>query len=431
MKTLFLRKLFSKFNLSDFKKHCYISGKSGSGKSELMKSLFYRLQRKSQKKRKKSLVLLDPHWDLAKSVKNFHINTKHDRVIYVDPYLKTGYTPTINPFQILDKNEYTIEITSQYLVQVFQELIPDSIFSNQMEALLYPCISVLLSKGNCSLEDLQVFMNDELNYEFVEFWKKSANTTHSQFFTHEFYNPIYKKTKSSLAVKIQSLLNSSTFYNLITGESTVHFEQAIEEWKIIIFNLAKGKMGVEASEVFGRFLIAIIQSIAQKRVHQSWKRRKDTFLFIDEFQNYVSPSIELILKETRKFGLYLVLANQTLWDIRQSTILYNLLNNTEVKLIWRNGVETLSKLSKEIGIKLDKLQKMKKFRFYMKSGDKTPVLIKTVSALSSRLFKLKNDEITDLNTYQINKYYKQISEMDFQKTPISTFENTPKAKFKL
>lgn len=97
-------------------------------------------------------------------------------------------------------------------------------------------------------------------------------------------------------------------------------------------------------------IIAIIQSIAQSRVNQPQQFRKDCFLFIDECHNYISPSLDNILKEARKFGVYLILANQNIKDIQPSSLLDGLLNNTDVKLIGRNGNKNLITLSKEIGI---------------------------------------------------------------------------------
>ena len=119
--------------------------------------------------------------------------------------------------------------------------------------------------------------------------------------------------------------------------------------KVIIFNLSKGRMGIEASEDFGRFILVSIQCIAQRRAEiRQFNNRKSVFVFVDEFQNYITDSIETILKEARKYAVYLILANQTIEDVRSPEMLSNILNNTEVKLVGRNGIETLSKLSKEI-----------------------------------------------------------------------------------
>lgn len=80
-----LKKVFKKVRYSDMQKHSYIVGKSGSGKSEILKSLFYLLERKTAKKRSASLILMDPHGDLAKEVIRFQAFSKNDRLIYIQP----------------------------------------------------------------------------------------------------------------------------------------------------------------------------------------------------------------------------------------------------------------------------------------------------------------------------------------------------------
>lgn len=92
------------------------------------------------------MILLDPHGDLAREVKNFYFNSESDRVVYINPVRDKDYTPTINPFYLSKITEKQIDTRTQYLIGVFKELLPQSQLSTQMEALLYPCVSVLLRK---------------------------------------------------------------------------------------------------------------------------------------------------------------------------------------------------------------------------------------------------------------------------------------------
>ena len=87
-------------------------------------------------------------------------------------------------------------------------------------------------------------------------------------------------------------------------------ESALNNGKIIIFNLAKGRMGKKVSPVFGKLVIALIQGIVLKRQDIPEKYRKQSFLFVDEFQNYVTDSVEDILAESRKYALHLNLSHQ-------------------------------------------------------------------------------------------------------------------------
>ncbi len=414
-------------------RHCYINGKSGSGKSELLKTLFYGIQSSSQSNLSASLLLIDPHGDLAEEVKNFALNQQKERVIYIDPYLHGGKTPVINPLELpLDNNgkiindEETINGISEELVKVFQELLHDTSLSNQMRAIIMPCVATLLRKGNSSLIDLQTFMDDNLNKDLVNLGKQSPNPSHRNFFLTQFYNATYKRTKSSIFTKIQSLLNSHTFYNLVTGKSSINIEKAMNEGKVIIFNLSKGKMGIESSEAFGRFVIASIQTIVQKRAKVAINKRKPCFVFIDEFHNYITDSIQIILKESRKYRVPLVLANQTIEDIRSKQMLGNILNNTELKFVGRNGSETLKKMANEIGVSLKILQDMKKYYFYVKAGDRAAYQFKTDTSLKDFSMQLTKEQQQALDDFQLTHYYKEV----IQSKPFAANEQVIKEKEK-
>ena len=430
--------------LDDLHKHCYISGKSGSGKSELIKTMIYHLQLASQEKRDKSVVLLDPQGDLAENVRDFHLNIDHDRLIYIDPYIKNGLTPTLNPLHIEDRSEVNITRTSEELVNVLEEIMEDAELSNQMRAFVTPCIAVLLRKGDASLVDLQTFMDDNCNEHLVQLGQQSPHPSHRYFFRHQFTNSAYKRTKMSIYTRLQSLMNSQTFYNLVVGKSTINLSQAMDEGKIIIFNLSKGRMGIEASEAFGRFVIATLQCIAQRRAEiRNPQDRKTTYVFIDEFQNYLSDSIQTILQEARKYAISLILANQTMEDIQNPVVLSNILNNTEVKIVGRNGTETLSKLAKELLVDVEVLQNMKRYRFYVKSGDAMAFEFASSAQLKQTQYRLTKAQINELTDYliQISGQYKAIdlttSDLSYQDDVISlpnankSPSSSPKAKFDL
>ncbi len=364
-----------------FERHCYITGMTGSGKSELLKVLIYGLAFKYKPfktnklpilklnpksiKSDKSIVVIDPHGDLAEQIIKWQEFAtlpmrEPDFVVYIDPFLDKELVPVINPFDIKDKSDENIDILSQELTRVFQELIKDSKLSLQMETLLQPCIATLLRRENSSLRDLQRFMNDDLNKDLVEEGLKSPNPAHRDFFKYAFYNRTYTPTKQSIFTKIQSLLNSQIFHNLVIGKSTIDLEKLINRKKILIFNLSKGKLGTDTSEAFGRLIIALLNSIALKRAYMPEEKRVRTFLFIDEFQNYISKSIETTLTENRKYKLYMILSQQLLGQGMNTQMKNIILSNTFIKFIGMNALNTLKALSSETGIPLEQLQKLNK-----------------------------------------------------------------------
>lgn len=353
-------------DIDDLYRHCYINGKSGSGKSELLKLFFYYLQRDTDH----SLILIDPHGDLAKEILAFRFASP-EQVIYIDPYLHPDRFPVFNPLDIPQRDEYSIGIYTQEIVKVFDELLSGVTLSNQMQALLTPCVATLLKREGSTLYDLQRFMMDGSNQDLVALGKQSTNPSHRLFFEREFHNKLYVKTKLSIYTKVLSLLNTQTFFNLTIGKSTVNLEKEIEGGKVIIFNLSKGKMGPEASEAFGRFVISALQGFAQRRALIDKEDRKTTFLFIDEFHNYVTSSIEQILEETRKFALHLVFANQFIDQIRSPRLKQSILTNTDVKILGRNDSTHMEAFADTFLVPLEQLLRLKEFEFYVKARDRT------------------------------------------------------------
>lgn len=386
----------------DFERHAYITGMTGSGKSELMKFIVYHLLYKripffsflnhsiiERVKPNKSVFVIDPHGDLAHQIYRWYetqyILRKAQRqpikVVYFDPFLCKDKKPVLNPFDLKDKSEDTIDLVSQEIARVFKELIKDSRLSLQMETLLIPCIATLLRRKNSTLRDLQRFMNDNLNKDLVEEGMKSPNPAHREFFRNAFYSRHYIPTKQSIYTKIQSLLNSKTFHDITIGRSTIDLEELMNTDSLVIFNLSKGKLGTDTSEALGRMIIALLTSFAFKRANIPESKRQRTFLFVDEFHNYIGDSLEVILTESRKYKLFLVLAQQFLGQGMSTQLKNAILSNTYLKFIGMNALNTLKALSSETGIELEELQKLKQGEFFVKKGTEKQFKIKVPSYL--------------------------------------------------
>lgn len=400
-----------KLPINELKRHSFLVARSGSGKSEILKSLFYQLQKYSRQDNSCSLILIDPHSDLAKEVYEFYFNgVDKNRCIYIDPYYDPENTPVINPLDIPVRDEQNIDIMSQEISRAFQELLGQSSLSLQMETILIPCLATLLRKGNSNLKELQRFMDDDHNKDLIELGMQSPHPSHREFFKSAFKNSAtYRTSKQSIYTKIQSLLNSQTFYNLTQGKSTFDLEKAMNEGKVIIFNLAQAAMGTDTSIAYGKLIVSLIQGMTLKRLSQEKHLRKPTFMFIDECQNYLSPSIEKILAESRKYGLFVVLANQNLAQIDDKKLKETILSNTNVKLAGANSPTTLKAMAQEIGVTLEALQAMKEYHFYAKVGATAPFMLKSPSFLFKHKskFTLNEEEKQGLKAYQLSRYYQK------------------------
>jgi len=383
-------------------KHTYIISGTGTGKSELIKGLIYsvlRTQTNKRKEKRENFILIEPHSDLSTQVFNLCTNFKSDTVL-LDPFLNNELTPVINPFDFegteTEREQYTEE-----LLAVFKEILGAE-FTQNGEALLMPCLATLLKIPNTSLYDLQTFMNDEENEELVNRGKITKNFAHKNFFETNFYSSNLNSTKKAVFLKLQTLLNNKTFSNLTTGKTTFDIEKIMNNGTNLIVKLNKQKMR-GTLEPFGRFIISKIQSVALKRANIQESKRPKTHLFIDEFQNFVTPTIEEILTESRKYKLFLTMAHQVLKQIEESKLKDIILSNTNIKIVGRNGTETIAKLSKELNIKVEEFSNLKVGQFYGKIGH-SPAFKFSYKLVDPYFFKF-SDHTKKALIEQEKKYY--------------------------
>src|SRR5260221_341108 len=117
---------------------------------------------------------------------------------------------------------------------------------------------------------------------------------------------------SPITNKIGRFLFSPMAKSILEQEhSSINFDQIMDEGKILICNLSKGKLGEDTSEMFGGLILAKVQLAALRRAWVDSSSRRDFYLYVDEFQNFASPAFAQILSEARKYHLNTILAHQT------------------------------------------------------------------------------------------------------------------------
>lgn len=391
--------------ISDLQRHLLITGKTGSGKSEFLKHLFYQLQHNSHQKQNSSMVLLDPHGDISEQLFTLRLNIQNpSRLWYIDAQLDSEKIPCLNPFWSKVKNTALVDILSQQWAKAFSELIPEAGMSLQMEAILKPCLAVMFQRGECGLFDLQIFMDDTQNEQWVELGRKSSHPVYRMFFEQAFLNKKYAPTKLAIYTRLQMLLNNYTFYNLMNGECTVDFKKGMQLGKVMLLNLSKGRLGEDCSKALGRFVSATLLSLALQRANVSERSRKHCYLFVDEFHNLASSSMETVFSEARKYHLHLIVGTQSIGQL--SVSLKNMvLNNTAVKLVGINGLPALKSQASDIGVPFGELQRLEPYHFFLKNDHHPALKIKSPD------FMLKNPkryfgtdkEIDFLKQYMIEK----------------------------
>lgn len=385
----------------ELKRHVLLTGNSGAGKSTFLKELIKTCADNDQS----SVIVIDPAGNMAREIaKNKEIPS--DRLVYIDPMLKGDMLPVFNPLDLKDTSDTSIHLACEEIVATFQEILRGSggnELTNNMHALLYPCVSTLMRLGGQTFFDLQRFLqNDE---ELIAAGCGSPNQAVAKFFEKAFLEKKFETTKLSLYTKLQSLLNSPIFAQMTARpKSTIALEDIMKEDKILVVNLAKGAIGAETSEALGRFLIASIKGHIQKRCLVE-EEPHPVFLIVDEVQNYVSPSVIEILRENRKYGLHLIASTQFISDM-DPKVQAAFLSVTNVKITGKNAVQTLNVMARETGAKMEDLQNLKLGTFSFKIDTAQPL---TVSVTKPNERVMNDTQWQEFTKEQIKLYYSPIT----------------------
>ena len=396
--------------------HVGLFAPSGTGKTVLMESIFFRMTKKYTKY---SFVLIDPHGDIASNVKGH----KHleDRLIYIDPFLDPSQTPCFNPFQIKDTSVRNITNVAEQVINAFEEVLSreGGELREPMVFMLEKCIYFLLSRKESTLADLL----NLLNCDQALFAEAAAFDSYFD----EYYLKPSNKTREALYTRVGRLLNSPVLKNLIGGKSTFDLEQALNSNKVIVINL--GDLGEMSQIAFGKFIIANIKSTVRKRKKPSWRH---TFLFLDEAPVFVSKSYETILSQLRGFGLHFVLACQYVEQFGNQ--LKAVKKNTAIKIIG-GGDDNRDDMQKMIDV--PKTDSLRDYEFYLKVRSKELTKFKSPDFLLRKKKKhyLTEAEEKEQRKRQLEKYYKLIGteasiqqELDDREMmPNSPIEETPQA----
>lgn len=411
----FFRSLPTLIPAMDAWAHTYITGKSGSGKSELLKVLIrHYLNQPSHP----SIVVIDPKGDFAGQVATWHELATSDRLIYIDPALSHDYLPCINPFDIPARTETEVSQLKSALSIVLEEIINRSGKSNDltinMQTIFKSCIAVLIRMGGKNLLDLMTFFDDESNAEFIAAGKRSPNDVEREFFERDFTADHYASTKRALRTKLQSLMGDTTLQRLLIGKSTVDLEKAVNGGKVVIFSLAKGGAGEDVTSIFGSFVVAMLQVIGQRRYRTPEDFRKRCFVFVDECQNFLTTSIDTLLSESgRSFRIHLILAQQFIGqgyrgEAMNANLKKNISENTTVKIAGRT--DQFDAVADIVKAPADEIATLKQGVFYVKSSLPRPVRFRVPDTYIKTRGCVGSAECAAMHARQIAAYYRKVGD---------------------
>lgn len=324
---------------ADRRAHMYLIGKTGTGKSTLIERLILQ-----DIKAGRGAALLDPHGDLVTRVLAQVPGDRQGDVIYFDvPDVKQalGFNPLSNVPQVKRS------LAASGLIGVFRKLWRDS-WGPRTEHILRNCLLLLLDQPEATLKGVlrllsdaryrQVALRSVRSSQVRDFWIKEYDGYPARF-KAEAIAPIQNKVGAFLADPILCRI-------LTQPKSSFNLRQIMDDGKIFLVNLAKGKLGEDTASLLGSLLVSSIGLAAIRRADSPEEMRRDFYLYLDEFHTFTTLSLAGMLSELRKYRLNLILAHQYLSQL-EPQVRDAILGNVGTIIAFRIGLPDAELLESE------------------------------------------------------------------------------------
>ncbi|PIR04088.1 MAG: hypothetical protein COV59_02800 [Candidatus Magasanikbacteria bacterium CG11_big_fil_rev_8_21_14_0_20_39_34] len=287
----------------DRRRHMYIIGKTGMGKSTMMENMLLHDIYKGH-----GVGLVDPHGDFAEKIIDYIPSWRINDVVYFNPS-DVDFPIGFNILEVKDEKQK--HLIASGLMGIFKKIWPD-VWSSRMEYILNNTLLALLDYPGSTLLGINRLLSDDKYRKRVI--AKLTDPVVKAFWQIEFAGYSEKYATEAVAPiqnKIGQFLSASVIRNMVSQvKSTIDVRGLMDSGKILIMNLSKGRIGEDNSRLLGGMLITKIQLAAMERVDIPEEERQDFFLYVDEFQNFATPSFANILSEARKYRLGLIMAHQ-------------------------------------------------------------------------------------------------------------------------
>lgn len=344
----------------DRRRHMYVIGKTGMGKTTIMENMVLHDIYSGH-----GVGLVDPHGDFAEKIVDYIPPHRINDVVYINPS-DTEYPIGFNILEVY--NEEQKHLVASGLMGTFKKIWPD-VWSARMEYILNNTLLALLDTPNTTLLGINRLLSDKGYRTMVVRGLKDPVV--KAFWEIEFagYEPRYQKEAvAPIQNKIGQFLSASVIRNMVAQvKSTINIRELMDTKKIVIMNLSKGRIGEDNSRLLGGMLITKIQLAAMERVDTPEEKRNDFFLYVDEFQNFATPSFANILSEARKYRLSLIMAHQYIAQLDE-VVADAVFGNVGTIVCFRVGGADAEVLAKEFSPQFteEDIVNLPKFQIFLK-----------------------------------------------------------------
>ncbi len=288
----------------DRRKHLYVVGKTGSGKSKLLELLI-----RSDILDGYGCCFLDPHGDSANEILKFVPKDRIEDVVYINP-TDRDFPIGFNPLEPVGDYE-TRHRLSDFFISIFRKLF-EATWNPRMEHLIRYITLALLETSDSSVLGIARILSDTNFRQRVI--KQIQDPVVKGFWTNEFASWNERFANDAVVPilnKVGQFISNPIMRNMVgQTRNVLDFEKFMNDGKIVIISIPKGILGEENIQLLGSMFITKIQQAALARARMREDERKDFYLYIDEFQNFATDAFSSILSEARKYHLDLTIAHQ-------------------------------------------------------------------------------------------------------------------------
>ena len=346
--------------IDDRRRHVYIIGKTGMGKTVMLENMAIQ-----DIQSRRGVGIVDPHGEFAEKMLDFVPKNRINDVIYFNP-ADLDFPIAFNVMERVDISHR--HLVAAGLLGVFKKIWPD-VWSARMEYILNNTILALLEVPGTTLLGINRMLGDRTYRDKIV--QKVTDPAIKFFWLQEFahYPPRFREEAiAPIQNKVGQFISAPIIRNIIGQvKSAIDMRRVMDEGKIVILNLAKGKIGEDPSRLLGALLITKIQLAAMSRVNIPEEERRDFFLYVDEFQNFATEAFVNILSEARKYRLSLTLAHQYITQMEE-TVRDAVFGNIGTLVCFRTGAADAEFLEKEFlpEFSLNDLVNLPKFYIYLR-----------------------------------------------------------------
>lgn len=346
--------------LADRRRHIYILGKSGVGKSTILLNMIV-----SDIRADLGLAVIDPHGDLVQATLDYIPQNRIEDVIYFNP-ADVEYPIAFNVLESVSPVHRPLVASG--LISVFKKIWSE-FWGPRLEYVLRNAILALLERDGNTLLDLPRLLTDE-EYRMGLVTKVTDPVVKSFWETeYEKYPKVFRtETISPIQNKIGQYLSSFLIRNMVgQKENRFNLRDVIDTGKILLVNLSKGAIGEDNSALLGSMLVTKLYLAGLSRVNVSESQRKFFGLYVDEFQDFSHEGFANILSESRKYNLGLTITNQHLSQLDEK-VKSSVIGNVGTLIAFRAGSEDSENLAKEFHpvFTQDDIISLPQFQIYLK-----------------------------------------------------------------